>query len=161
MHPLLLCIGFSFLFFLEFFITEQLPCLSLSFLMGIFLESFCLFTHLWLFCVLVAAPGLPVAAVRWGSCLLVCGLLLAMASLLWSVGCADRGLQQSWAQWRWLRALERRPDSCGTWDSSLQGTWDLPGSGMEPCRLPWQWILDHGVTRKALTQTFLKGIKLV
>ena len=61
----------------------------------------------------------------------------------------------------WLRALECRPNSCGTWDSSLQGTWDLPGSGMEPRRLPWQWILDHRVTRKALTQTLLKGIKLV
>ena len=64
----------------------------------------------------------------------VCGLLIAVVLLLWSMGSRStgsvvvaRGLSSCG-----LRALERRLSSCGARAYLLCGMWDLPGPGLEP-----------------------------
>ena len=64
-------------------------------------------------------PGLLFIAVR--------GLLIAVASLVWSMGSRHAGFS-SCGSW----ALECRLSSCGTQAELLRGMWDLPGAGIEP-----------------------------
>ena len=71
-------------------------------------------------------------------------LFLALGSLLLcglSSSCGRQGLLSHWSVWASHRggssccgawALEHRLNSCGTRAQLLFGTWDLPGSGMEP-----------------------------
>ena len=69
----------------------------------------------------VAGAGL---SLRW--------LLLWRSTGPRPVGCSSCG---SWA-------LERRLSTCGAWAQLLQGTWDLPGPGVEQVSLMFQdWFL--------------------
>ena len=73
---------------------------------------------------------------EWGLLfIVVCGLLIAVASLVVKHRLQVRGLQQLAA--RKLRscgsrALERRLSSCGTRAQLLRGMWYLPGPGLKP-----------------------------
>ena len=66
-------------------------------------------------------------------CLAVLGLHcgaqvpIAVACLLGSTGCGHRGFSSCGSQ-----ALDHRPSSFGEWALLLQGTWNLPGPGIEP-----------------------------
>ena len=90
----------------------------------------------------LAALGLHCCARAFSSCgeggllfVVVCGLLIAVASLV-----AEHGLQACKLQQLWhmgfsscgLRALEHRLSSCGARAQLLRGMWDLPGPGLEP-----------------------------
>ena len=89
----------------------------------------------------MAALDLRCCARAFSSCverrllfIVVCGLLIAVASLF-----VEHGLQSagSVVVARGLsscdsRALERRLSSCGAWAQLFHGMWDLPGPGIEP-----------------------------
>ena len=71
--------------------------------------------------------GFPLVAVR--------ELLIAVASFVAKHRLQGMGASIAVAHglsscYSW--ALEHKLSSCGTWAQLLQGTWDLPGSGMEP-----------------------------
>ena len=71
-----------------------------------------------------------VAESRGYSILVICGLLIAVAS---SVSRAHELRQlQPWAQQSWSRAPEHRLSSCDTGAQQLRGMCDLPNSGIEP-----------------------------
>ena len=71
------------------------------------------------FSLVVASRGYSPAA--------VCGLLTAVASLLWSMGSRPVGFSSCSSE-----ALEHRLNSCGTQASLPHSMWDLPRSGTEP-----------------------------
>ena len=64
----------------------------------------------------------------------VCGLLIAVVLLLWSMGSRSTGsvVVACGLSSCGLRALERRLSSCGARAYLLCGMWDLPGPGLEP-----------------------------
>ena len=68
-----------------------------------------------------------------GYTVVLCWLLILWLLLLWSTGskCAGSVVAVPWA-------LERGLNSCGAWALPLRSTWGLPGSGIDPCALPWQ-----------------------
>ena len=70
-------------------------------------------------CSTLAVHGLLVAM---ASPVVEHGLWGAQASVVVAHGLSSRG----------SRALEHRPNSCGTWAWLLCGMWDLPGSGIKP-----------------------------
>ena len=63
----------------------------------------------------------------WLLFLVVCGLLIAVASLVEETGSRCAGFNSCGSQ-----ALKRRLSSCGAQAYLLCGMWDLPGLGIEP-----------------------------
>ena len=81
------------------------------------------------YCLFLAALGLHCCARAFSSYgergllfVVVCGLLIAVASLTAACGLSSCG---SWA-------LEHSLSSCGAWASLLHGMWHLPRPGIEP-----------------------------
>ena len=74
----------------------------------------------------VASGGYSLVAVHW--------LLTVVASLVENElqGMSASVVVGTWAQWLQLPGLEHRLNSGRTWAELLHGTWDLPGSGIEP-----------------------------
>ena len=75
----------------------------------------------------VASGGYSLIAVHW--------LLTVVASLVVEnelQGMSASVVVGTWAQWLQLPGLEHRLNSGRTWAELLHGTWDLPGSGIEP-----------------------------
>ena len=90
--------------------------------------------YFWLRWVFVAACGLSLVAMSWGSVSLQCvGFSLQWLFLLQSMGSRDVGFSGcgSWA-------LERGLSSCGPQAQLPCSIWNLPGSRIEPCFLYWQ-----------------------
>ena len=80
---------------------------------------------------LCCSSGLPPVAESWGSSLVVvCGLLIGVASLVGEHGSRVPGLS-----------------SCGTWASLSHGMWNLPGPGIKP--------VSPALTRRFLTSRLL------
>ena len=82
----------------------------------------------------MAALGLRCCPRAFSSCrewgllfVAVCGLLIAVASLITEHGLQARGLSSCG-----LRAPERRLSSCGTRAQLFCGMWDPPGPGLKP-----------------------------
>ena len=75
----------------------------------------------------VASGGSSLVAVHW--------LLTVVASLVVQnelQGVSASVVVGTWAQWLQLPGLEHSLNSGSTWAELLQGTWGLPGSGIEP-----------------------------
>ena len=78
------------------------------------------------------------AADRGYSQLMVCGLLIEVASFVagyellgtWASVVVVHGVSSFSSQ-----SLEHRLNSCGPWASLLCSVWDLPGPGIKPCLL--------------------------
>ena len=72
--------------------------------------------------VFIAAWALVVATGGY-SVVAVCGLLIAVASLVLELSGFSSGSPQT---------LEHRLSSCGTWAKMSRGMWDIPGLGIKP-----------------------------
>lgn len=122
-RPLLPCTGLSFLFLLEFIITEQFAHAFLCcFHVRTFLKNFCLLLRTQRCCALIAAPGLHSGRGEGGAPPGCAGLSLRRLLGYWSHGLCGRGLQRRGLSGCGSRALKRRHmRPAGTRESLLQG----------------------------------------
>ena len=113
-----------------------LPNKNLICLRNLFISFLNNLFYFWLCWVFVAARGLFSGCGERGLLfVVVCRLVIVVASLVVEHGLQICGLQQLWHTGFSscaLRALERRFSSCGTQAQLLHSMWDPPRPGLEP-----------------------------